>query len=110
MADIDRDSSLDHLLELDGLKLAVDDEARDWVEFKVRRVSPSAERPHGLSYALMLYDRIKGERLAGLDNAHPLTPVSGPSGKKRRRHDHRHRLRTAQPYDYRDAGTLLEDF
>jgi hypothetical protein len=24
--------------------------------------------------------------------------------------DHRHRLRTVRPYDYRDAATLLEDF
>ena len=110
MADLKRDPGLDHLLDLDGQQLAVDSLARYWVEFKARRVDPSPERPHGLNYALTLFDRQTGERLVGFDNAHPVAPTSGPGGKARRKRDHRHRLRTVQPYDYTDAATLVEDF
>lgn len=43
--------------------------------------------------------------LVGFDNAHPA------GGQKRGEpQDHRHRLRTVKPYDYRDAATLLADF
>ena len=46
-----------------------------------------------------------GERLVGFDNAHP---VGRPKlGAPR---DHRHRLRSIRPYEYRDAATLLADF
>lgn len=42
--------------------------------------------------------------MMGFDNAHPV------QGKRRAEQDHRHRLRTVRPYDYRDAATLLADF
>ena len=38
----------------------------------------------------------------------PIT--KGPGGKKARKHDHKHRLRTVKPYDYKDATMLLIDF
>ncbi len=95
---------------IDGQKLAVDEEGRYWVEFRAKTVKPSPERPHGLNYALTLYDRQTGERLVGFDNAHAVASTKGPGGKKRRKHDHRHRLRTIQPYDYQDAATLVGDF
>ena len=105
----DRDLSLDTLLDLDGQVLVVDPAGQHWVKFTVRRVQPSSERPHGLSYSLTLHNGA-GERLVGFDNAHAVRPTSGPGGGKRNRHDHKHRFRTVRPYDYKDAATLLADF
>src|SRR5262247_2206090 len=102
-----RDPGLDVLLELDGETFAVDAEGKYLVRFIVRQVPPGPERPQGLSYSLTLHDE-SGVRLVGFDNAHP-----APKSKGRRRrtmHDHRHRLRSIRPYEYRDATTLLADF
>ncbi len=110
MADAPRDHSLDALLDLNGQKLAVDEEGRYWAEFSAKKVKPSPERPHGLNYALTLHDRKTGRRLVGFDNAHAVAPTKGPGGKKRRKHDHKHRLLTIQPYDYHDAAALVADF
>ena len=104
-----RDPSLDALLDLDGQVLVVDPEGRHWVRFSVRRVPASEAKPHGLDYSLPLHGP-DGERLVGFDNAHPVRERSGPSGGRRKQQDHKHRLKTVRPYDYRDAATLLEDF
>jgi hypothetical protein len=104
-----RDPALDALLDLDGQVLVVDPEGRYWVRFVVRRVPPTAARPHGLAYALSLHGP-RGERLVGFDNAHAVRAGAGPGGKRGRARDHRHRLQTVRPYDYRDAATLLADF
>jgi hypothetical protein len=104
-----RDPSLDALLELNGQVLVVDPESHHWVRFIVRRVPATAAKPHGLDYALSLHGP-GGERLVGFDNAHAVRERAGPGGRGRRVHDHRHRLKTVRPYDYRDAGTLLADF
>ncbi len=48
--------------------------------------------------------------LVGLDNAHPLRERRGPGKRKRGESDHRNRLRTVGPYDYKDAAALLQDF
>ena len=99
-----RDPSLDALLDLDGEVLVVDPAGGHWVKFVVTEVPVSPEKPHGLDYALTLHGP-DGVRLAGFDNAHPV------GGRKRGEpRDHRHRLRTARPYDYQDAATLLADF
>lgn len=105
----DRDSSLDLLLDLDGQVLFVDPDGKYWVKFVVMRVDPSPERPHGLKYSLTLHDEA-GERLVGFDNAHSVRGRSGPSGKRGKRHDHKHRIRTVKPYEYQDAAALLADF
>ncbi len=104
-----RDRSLDTLLDLDGQVLVVDPAGAHWVRFSVRRVPTTPEKPHGLDYSLSLHDEA-GERLVGFDNAHPVRRSAGPGGRAHQRHDHRHRLRTVRPYDYRDAATLLADF
>ena len=104
-----RDRSLDTLLDLDGQTLVVDREGRYWVRFSARLVPPTPEKPHGLDYALTLHGP-DGARLVGFDNAHPVRPTRGPGGRRKARHDHRHRHRTVQPYDYRGAAALLEDF
>ena len=98
------DSSLDTLLDLDGQVLVVDPEAGHWVRFLVTRVPVTAEKPHGLDYALSLHGP-DGERLVGFDNAHPVAEqeLGGPR-------DHRHRLRTVKAYEYRDAAALLAGF
>ena len=98
------DPTLDTLLDLDGQVLVVDPDGGHWVRFVVTRVPPSLEKPHGLDYSLTLHGP-DGERLVGFANAHRV-------GRQRRGepHDHRHRLRTVEAYDYRDAATLLSDF
>lgn len=97
-----RDPSFDTLLDLHGQVLVID-EAGYWVKFVVHRVPETAEKPHGLDYSLTLHGP-DGERLVGFDNAHPV------GGARRTEQDHRHRLRTIRPYDYRDAGGLVADF
>jgi Family of unknown function (DUF6516) len=104
-----RDTSLDALLGLDGEVFVIDADAGLWVQFRARAVPASEAKPHGLDYSLTLHDR-NGERLVGFDNAHAVAGQSGPGGRKKAAFDHKHRLRTVQPYDYADAATLLEDF
>jgi len=104
-----QDHSLDLLLELDGQILVIDPDGKYWARFRVTKVAVTAEKPHGLDYSLTLHDEA-GERLAGFDNAHPVKPTKGPAGKKRKSQDHKHRFRTVRPYEYKDAGKLLEDF
>ena len=98
------DSTLDVLLDLDGQVLVVDREGGHWVRCVVTRVPVSPEKPHGIDYTLTLHGP-NGERLVGFDNAHPV-------GRQRRGtpQDHRHRLRSIRPYEYRNAATLLADF
>ena len=103
----DRDPGLELLIDLDGEVFAVDAEGKYVVRFVVKRVPPSPERPQGLSYSLTLHDAF-GARLVGFDNAHA---ASRSKGRRRRTmHDHRHRLGTIRPYEYRDAAALLADF
>ena len=104
-----RDPSLDTLLDLDGQVLVIDPSGGHWVRFRVARVPPSPAKPHGLDYSLTLHGP-DGARLVGFDNAHPIRPTAGPSGRGRARHDHRHRHRSVRPYEYQDAATLLADF
>lgn len=101
----DRDLSV--LLDFDGLSFAVDATGDYTVSFIVRQVPRTAARPHGLSYSLTLHD-VNGARLVGFDNAHAAPTRKGQSARVER--DHRHRLRTIRPYQYRDAATLLADF
>ena len=103
------DAGLENLLELNGVSFFVDEAGRYTVKFVVIRVPVTKERPHGLSYSLTLHDANE-ERLVGFDNAHSVRAQSGPAGKSSQAHDHRHRLKTIRPYDYKDAATLLADF
>lgn len=104
-----RDTGLDTLLDLDGQTFFIDGEGRHWVKFEVKRCEVSPERPHGLRYSLTLHDA-SGKRLVGFDNAHSISAKSGPAKRSKQSQDHKHRLRTVQPYDYRDVATLLGDF
>ena len=97
------------LLALDGQVIVIDEHGDYWVQFKVRRVAVSKERPHGLDYSLTLHGK-GNERLVGLDNAHAVRQTRSPGGKGRDIFDHKERLRTIRPYEHRDAASLLEDF
>ena len=99
-----RDPTLDVLLDLDGRVLVVDPEGDHWVRFVVTQVPASPEKPHGIDYSLTLHGP-NGARLVGFDNAHPAARQERGEPQ-----DHRHRLRSIQPYEYRDAATLLADF
>jgi hypothetical protein len=103
----DRDPGLDALLGLDGEVFVADAQGKHSVKFVVKRVPVSPERPHGLSYSLTLHDQ-HGARLVGFDNAH--APPKKKGRARRVERDHRHRLGTTRPYQYRDAATLLTDF
>ena len=98
------DPALDTLLDLNGLTLVVDPDGGYWARFVVTRVSATPEKRHGLDYSLTLHGP-NGERLVGFDNAHPV-------GRQKRGQpqDHRHRIRTVKPYEYRNAAALLADF
>jgi hypothetical protein len=104
-----RDASLDTLLDLDGQVLVLDERGGYWVKFEVKRVLATKQRPHGLDYSITLHGN-GNERLVGFDNAHPVRQSAGPGGKGKTAFDHKHRIRTIRPYEYRDAATLLADF
>lgn len=106
---MNRDPSLDHLLDLDGQVLVIDPEGGHWVRFVVTRVPAIEAKPHGLDYSLTLHGP-DGDRLVGFDNAHPVRRTAGPGGRRQGAQDHKHRLKTVRPYDYRDAATLIADF
>ena len=98
------DPLLDTLTELDGVVLVIDPERGFWVRFVVTSVPVTAQKPHGLDYSLTLHDK-NGERVLGFDNAHRVAKQKSDNAQ-----DHRHRSRTVQPYEYEDAGKLLQDF
>jgi len=104
-----RDPSLDSLLDLDGQVLVVDREGDHWVRFVVRRVPVTEARPHGLNYAPVLA-WIQGRAPGRLRQRSFGARTSGAWRKTATARDHRHRLRTVRPYDYKDAATLLADF
>ncbi len=102
------DASLENLLLLDGEIMAVGGGFS--ARFVARRVPANAERPHGIMYSLTLHGP-GGERVLGYDNAHPLTLRRGARTWRTPRRDHRHRRDgRAEPYEFRDAASLVEDF
>lgn len=101
------DQGLDRLLDFDGLLIEVG--GGFWVKIVAKRVPPDRARPHGIAYTLTLHDR-NGDRIFGIDNAHAIRLTRGPAGRQRAEHDHLHRQETVQPYRYRNADALLDDF
>jgi Family of unknown function (DUF6516) len=74
------------------------------MRFRVRLVEVSEARPHGLKYSFTLHD-VDNSRLLGFDNAHGMPRVQA--------YDHSHgfqRTEDLEPYEFRDATTLLIDF
>ena len=82
-----------------------------WIKFEIKRVEATKQRPHGLSYSFTLHAP-DGTRLVGFDNAHGV-PAKGSRFKpKPRASDPWHRTETdpGRPYQFKDAGTLIDDF
>ncbi len=109
----EHDHCLDALLDLHGTFIAFED-VRYWVKIEARQVVPTANKPHGLDDSLTLHGPDSGDprdsRLIGFDNAHAVASGSGPGAVTSAKWDHKHRLRTIQPYEYKDAAALLADF
>ena len=70
--------TLEFLLAFDGRMHWYEDSY--FAKFEIKRVPPTAERPHGLRYSLTLHGP-GGQRLIGFDNAH--VAASGPRFGKR---------------------------
>ncbi len=103
------DPSITYFLELDGCVHFVDKHCRYRIEIKAKRTDATPERPYGLSYSLTLHDS-KDQRILGFDNAHPVPANRGPSGRKHRFHDHRHRYDKTRIYRFVDTEKLITDF
>jgi hypothetical protein len=76
---------------------------------QVRGAACTSNRAEAAWPRLTLHDA-DGERLVGFDNSHPVRQGSGPGAKRPTGQDHKHRLKTVRPYDYKDAASLLADF
>ena len=95
------DPALEYLLDLDGEAFAVSE--RYFVSIKAQRVKAKPEIPHGVKYAINLFDKDKN-RIIGLDNAH------GYKEHRRMEWDHVHKKERVLAYQFESAGKLLEDF
>jgi hypothetical protein len=81
------------------------------VEFTVRRTDITAQRPHGVSYALV-FRPANGEPFVRFDNAHVPSRPGGKYVKTPAAYDHWHRDEhdIGRPYKFTTALQLLEDF
>ena len=104
------DDELEPLLALDGASFEMAPGVV--VEFIARRTDRTPERPHGISYALVLRPTRGGPPWVRFDNAHGV--ARGGGGYRRRRivYDHWHRSARdkGRPYDFTTAARLLDDF
>lgn len=106
----DVDYELQNLLALDGATF-------DWREayelsFRVWRVQPTKQRPHGIRYALVLRRKSDGLSLVRYDNAHAARGAGRGYRMSSEAHDHRHKgpRSPAQVYQYASPSRLLQDF
>lgn len=101
---------LELLLALDGAEFEM--APGIVVEFTVRGTDTTPERPHGVSYALVLRRKNGGRPWLRFDNAHAVD--DGGRGYRRRRvaYDHWHRTEKdrGRAYDFSTASRLLDDF
>jgi hypothetical protein len=81
------------------------------VEFTVNRTTKTAERPHGISYALV-FRPLEGEPYVRFDNAHAVKRRGGRFVKTSPAYDHWHRDENdhGRPYAFTTPTQLLEDF
>jgi len=102
------DDGLEALLALDGARFEMASGAV--VEFTVSRTRTTPQRPHGISYALVLRP-MDGAPWVRFDNAHA---VEERGGYKRKRivFDHWHRTEgdDGRPYNFTTSARLLDDF
>jgi hypothetical protein len=81
------------------------------VEFKVEVTDETPERPHGISYALVLRQK-GGDPCVRFDNAHAVKRPGGPYVKRSKAYDHWHRSGRdrGRPYEFTTPLKLLKDF
>jgi len=96
-------------LELDRFQLNYDNGWRVWM--RVFKVPIEEGNPHGISYALVLYNEKDG-RIVGYDNAHAVDEATGPARKSKRSKtfDHRHFKGKSRPYKFDTFPALVSDF
>ncbi len=101
--------TLEFLLAFDGRVHHLEKGYR--LKFEIGRVTPTPERPHGLSYSFTLHDP-EGKRLVGFDNAHGAAPLGSGYRRAGVERDHWHRTGDdpGRPYAFTTADQLLADF
>jgi hypothetical protein len=103
------EAELEFLLSFDGANY----EAAEGyvVEFTVKRTARTAERPHGVSYALV-FRPVRGAPYVRFDNAHAAERPGGRFVKASPAYDHWHRDERdlGRPYKFTTASQLLDDF
>jgi hypothetical protein len=102
-----RDSGLDVLLQLHGEIFPMDNGY--WTKIEAKIVEANEHIPHGIKYSLSLHDS-HNTRVLGYDNAHGIKSKRKRYSAKRVAWDHRHKREAIEPYEFDDAGQLLEDF
>jgi len=102
------EAELELLLSLDGA--AYEMAPGVIVELAVRRTPATHQRPHGISYALVLRPKAGGAPWVRFDNAHAVEQRG--KGRKHVVYDHWHRTThdEGRPYHFTTALQLLDDF
>ena len=106
---MDENWELETLLALDGSSYEL---AEGYlVEIKAERTDATEQRPHGISYALVLRQKGK-DPLIRFDNSHAIDRPGGRYVRRSRTHDHWHRSERdrGRPYPFTTGLKLLEDF
>ena len=80
-----------------------------WTKIEAKLVASSEHIPHGIKYLLTLHNPYNA-RILGYDNAHGIKPKRKKYGAKRVVWDHKHERKIVEPYEFENAGQLLEDF
>jgi len=101
------DPGLDTLLELNGEIFPMDNGF--WTKIEAREIVQNDSTPHGVRYSLTLHDR-SNLRVLGYDNAHRFRVGRKGFRVKKIEWDHKHEQNKIKPYEYENAGQLLEDF
>jgi len=110
MCDV-KDKTLEHLLDLNGVRYVVDDALGLWVKFEIRKIKKIINKSSNIRYSLSLHDRFN-KRIMGFDNAHAIEFGEKRNVAPKRVFDHWHRdiEDKGRPYLYKNAAKLLEDF
>jgi len=101
-----KDTGLERLLDLNEQVFVIKDHPKHWVKFKVNKIKPISEKPHGIDYSITLHGA-EGTRLLGFDNS---AHKSKTKKDKKETNDHMHRKNRTYKYDFETAEKLMEDF
>jgi len=101
------DLGLDILLQLNNEVFPM--ENGYWTKLVACKVVPNEHIPHGIKYSLTLHNPCN-IRILGYDNAHGIKPKKKKYAAKRIAWDHRHERKVVEPYEFENAGQLLENF